>query len=127
MLDKMSSVVPFIRNNIFLKYKAAADELEMQTWYNKERLRFQELREGFDLVFNGTQLHMGLQFWHQELKDACAQPDRHAAGSARARWCDRHRPAVPGGALPGYKDRGISSTASVLFKPAASMPASTAI
>lgn len=70
MLDKMSSVVPFIRNNIFLKYKAAADELEMQTWYNKERLRFQELREGFDLVFTGTQLHMGLQFWHQELKDA---------------------------------------------------------
>lgn len=70
MLGKMSKTVPFIRNQIAVLYKAEADELNMQIWYNKDRLRFQELREGYQLTFNGTQLHMGLEFWHQELKDA---------------------------------------------------------
>lgn len=70
MLQKMGKVVPFIRNQLTVKYKQEADELDMQIWYNKDRLRFQEWREGFDLIFNGTQVHMGLELWHQELKDA---------------------------------------------------------
>jgi hypothetical protein len=70
ILDKVSKVVPFIRNQIAVKYKSEADELEMQIWYNKDRLRFMEIREGFDLLHNGVQVHIGIEQWHQELKDA---------------------------------------------------------
>lgn len=70
VLNKAKKVVPFIRNQIAVKYKSEADELEMQIWYNKDRLRFLEIREGFDLIHNGVQVHMGVEVWHQELKDA---------------------------------------------------------
>lgn len=70
ILDKVSKEVPFIRNQIAVKYKSEADELEMQIWYNKDRLRFLEIREGFDLIHNGVQVHIGIEQWHQELKDA---------------------------------------------------------
>lgn len=70
ILGKAKKVIPFIRNQVAVKYKSEADELEMQIWYNKDRLRFLELREGFDLFHNGVQVHMGLEQWHQELKDS---------------------------------------------------------
>jgi hypothetical protein len=70
VLSKAKKVVPFIRNQVAVKYKSEADELEMQIWYNKDRLRFLEIREGFDLIHNGVQVHMGVEVWHQELKDA---------------------------------------------------------
>jgi hypothetical protein len=69
MLQKMKKTVPFINNKITVKYKSEADDLDMQTWYGKDRLGFQEFRTGFDLTFSGVQLHMGLEFEHQELKD----------------------------------------------------------
>lgn len=69
MLDKMKKVIPFINNKHTHKYKSEADDLDMQTWYNLDRLGFQQFRIGFDLTFTGTQLHMGLEFPHQELKD----------------------------------------------------------
>lgn len=70
MLSKMKKTVPFVNNKIVHKYKSEVDELDMQTWNNRDRLGFQEFRTGFDLVFTGTQLHMGMEFVHQELKDA---------------------------------------------------------
>ena len=69
MAMKWKKTVPFINNKITLKYKSEADELDMQIWSNLDELGFEEFRTGFDLTFEGVQLHMGLKFVHQELKD----------------------------------------------------------
>ena len=70
MSMKWKKTVPFINNQITIKYKSEVDELNTQIWNNLDELEFQEFRTGFDLVFSGVQLHMGLKFVHQELKDA---------------------------------------------------------
>jgi hypothetical protein len=69
MLQKMKAEKPFINNKLTVKYKSEADELDMQVWYNRDRLAFQEWRIGFDLEHAGVQVHMGLEIVHQELKD----------------------------------------------------------
>jgi len=68
MAQKWKKVVPFINNKVTIKYKDEVD-LDMQIWNNMDELGFKEFQTGFDLTFEGTQLHIGMKFPHQELKD----------------------------------------------------------
>lgn len=70
MAQKWKKTVPFINNKLTIKYKSEVDELDMQIWNGLDELGFQEFRTGFDLTFTGTQLHVGMKFPHQELKDS---------------------------------------------------------
>jgi len=63
------SPMPFINNEVRHLVKVLEDQLDLQVWTYKDRLQFQDLREGMELAFDGVQLHAGVEFWHQPLKD----------------------------------------------------------
>jgi len=60
---------PAVNGIITIKYKRDGG-LTIQHWEGKDRLEFEESRIDFDLIFDFTQSHMGLEIPHQELKDA---------------------------------------------------------
>ena len=68
-LEKTEVKKPFINNEITHLVKIVEDDIDMQIWSNKDRLQFQDLREGMEISFDGIQTHVGVEFWHQEYKD----------------------------------------------------------
>ena len=69
MLQAMGKDAPAVNGIITVKYKRDGG-LTIQHWEGKDRLAFEESRIDFDLVFDFTQSHMGVEVPHQELKDA---------------------------------------------------------
>ncbi len=69
MLQTMAKDAPAVNGIITIKYKRDGG-LTIQHWEGRDRLEFEEMRIDFDLIFDFTQSHMGLEILHQELKDA---------------------------------------------------------